>query len=215
MCSPILSNIFAHYAIDRWIEKLVKPHCRGKIALIRYADDAVICCEYDEDAKRIRNTLGKRLAKFNLQLNEEKTKLIPFDKRKERQGEKQGAFDFLGFTFYWGCSRGKRVIPKLKTRGKTLRSKLKKVEQWAKQERNKMPLRELWKRFCSKLQGHVQYYGVSHNVKSVSSFLDKCGKIMFKWLNRRSQKRSFRWESFNKFIQENPMPAARIVHRLF
>jgi len=215
ICSPVLSNIFAHYAIDLWIEEMVKPHCKGKIALIRYADDAVICCESDEDAKRIRNTLGKRLAKFNLQINEEKTKLIPFDKKKERLGKKQGAFDFLGFTFYWGYSRGKRVIPKLKTRGKTFRVKLKKVELWAKQERNKMPLKDLWNRFCSKLRGHIQYYGISYNIENVSRFLNESKKILFKWLNRRSQKKSFDWENFHKFIQKNPLPAVKIVHRLF
>ena len=176
ICSPILANIFAHYAIDQWIEEMIKPNCKGNVALFRYADDCVICCEYEEDAKRIKEVLGKRLAKFKLQLNEEKTKLVSFDKRKG----KEGAFDFLGFTFYWGYSRGKRVIPKLKTRGKTMRVKLKKVTQWIKQERNKRPLKEIWKSFCSKMRGHIQYYGVSHNGKHVEAFLHQGKKIMFK-----------------------------------
>ncbi len=210
-CSPILSGIFAHHAIDRWIEEMVKPTCRGNVALFRYADDCVICCELDEDAKRIKEVLGKRLAKFKLQLNEEKTKLVPFDKRKENQG----SFDFLGFTIYWGRSRGKRVIPKLKTRGKTMRAKLKKVTEWIKQERNRRPLKQLWKTFCSKMRGHVQYYGVSHNAKFVQEFLYKGRQVMFKWLNRRSQRRSFNWENFNKFVKSNPMPEVKIVHRLF
>ena len=81
MCSPILANVFAHYAIDVWIEEMVKPNCKGNVRLFRYADDAMICCQYDEDAKRIREALGKRLEKFKLQLNEEKTKQYPFDKR--------------------------------------------------------------------------------------------------------------------------------------
>ena len=211
ICSPILANIFAHYAIDQWIEEMIKPNCKGNVALFRYADDCVICCEYEEDAKRIKEVLGKRLAKFKLQLNEEKTKLVSFDKRKG----KEGAFDFLGFTFYWGYSRGKRVIPKLKTRGKTMRVKLKKVTQWIKQERNKRPLKEIWKSFCSKMRGHIQYYGVSHNGKHVEAFLHQGKKIMFKWLNRRSQRISFDWEQFNVFIQKNPMPEGKIVHRLF
>lgn len=87
-CSPILSGIFAHYALDVWFEKMIKPHCKGKIALVRYADDAVICCEYEEDAIRIRNTLSKRLEKYKLQLNEEKTKLVAFDKKKAKLGMK-------------------------------------------------------------------------------------------------------------------------------
>ena len=146
----ILSGIFAHHAIDLWIEEMVKPACKGQVALFRYADDAVICCELDEDARRIKAALGKRLAKYKLQLNEEKTKLVPFDKRKENQG----TFDFLGFTIYWGHSRGKRVIPKLKTRGKTIKAKLKKVKEWVKNERHKASLNELWKQFRRKLAGH-------------------------------------------------------------
>lgn len=105
ICSPILANIFAHYVIDKWIEEMVKPNCKGKVALFRYADDAVICCQYGSDAQRIKETLGKRLGKFKLQLNEEKTKLVSFDKRLASQGVQQGNFDFLGFTFYWGKSR--------------------------------------------------------------------------------------------------------------
>ncbi len=211
ICSPVLANIFAHYVIDRWVEDMVKPHCKGKVALFRYADDGVICCEYEIDALRIKESLGKRLAKFKLQLNEDKTKLVPFDKRKENQG----TFDFLGFTIYWGHSRGMRVIPKLKTRGKTMRAKLNKVTQWAKQVRNKGSLKEIWARFCSKMQGHVQYYGVSHNAECVNAFLHQSARILFKWLNRRSQKKSFNWEVFNYFVLKHPMPPVKIVHRLF
>ena len=99
ICSPVLSNVFAHYAIDCWIEEMVKPNCKGRVELFRYADDAVICCQSDKDARRIRTTLVKRLEKYKLKLNEEKTKLVPFDKRLVAQGVEQGTFDFLGFTF--------------------------------------------------------------------------------------------------------------------
>jgi RNA-directed DNA polymerase len=215
IASPTLSNIFAHHALDVWIEEMVKPNCRGKVELIRYADDAIIVCEREEDAMRIRRTLGKRLEKFKLQLNEEKTKLVPFSKQKARLGIKQGTFDFLGFTFYWGQSRGKRVIPKLKTRGKTVRAKLNKVKEWIKQERHKMKLRELWKRFCRKLGGHIAYYGVSHNFREVCKFVYCSIQIFFKWMNRRSQKKSFSWDKFQKFMENHPPPKPRIVHPLF
>lgn len=211
ICSPICANIFAHHVIDLWFEEMIKPCCRGKVALFRYADDCVVCCEFENDALRIKEALGKRLAKFKLALNEDKTKLVPFNKRKEGQG----SFDFLGFTIYWGRSRKMRVIPKLKTRGKTMIAKLKKVTIWIKQGRNKRPLKEIWKSFCSKMRGHVQYYGVSHNIERVETFLFQGSKIMFKWLNRRSQKKSFTWEQFNQFVQKNPMPTAKIAHRLF
>jgi len=215
ICSPVMSNIFAHYAIDTWIEEMVKPVCKGTIGLFRYADDAVVCCQYDEDAQRIRKTLGKRLEKFKLQLNEEKTKLISFDKKAVAQGVKQGTFDFLGFTFYWGNSKIGRTIPKLKTRARTLATKLKRVNEWAKQIRNERPLKEIWKILKAKMRGHVQYYGVSHNAKKVERFIYKTRRIMFKWLNRRSQRKSFTWEQFGFFIATNPLPAVKIVHRMF
>lgn len=215
ICSPVLANIFAHYAIDTWIEEMVKPACKGTIGLFRYADDAVICCQYDEDAEQIRKTLGKRLEKYQLQLNEEKTKLVSFDKRLASQGIRQGTFDFLGFTFYWGQSRTGRTIPKLKTRAKTMNAKFKKVNEWAKQIRNERPLKEIWKILKAKLRGHVQYYGVSHNADKVHQFIQGTRKIIFKWLNRRSQRKSFSWDKFLLFIAENPLPEAKIVHRMF
>jgi group II intron reverse transcriptase/maturase len=215
ICSPILSNVFAHYAIDIWVEEMVRPACKGNVNLFRYADDAIICCQYDEDAQRIRETLAKRLGKFKLQLNEEKTKLVPFNKEEAAQGVKQGTFDFLGFTFYWGKSRTGRVIPKLRTRTKTIMAKLKKVNEWARKMRNARPLKEIWATLKAKLRGHIQYYGVSHNAARVTQFLRETTKIMFKWLNRRSQKKSFTWEKFGRFMETNPLPTTRIVHRLF
>jgi RNA-directed DNA polymerase len=215
ICSPVLSNIFAHHAIDIWIEEMVKPACKGSVGLFRYADDAVICCQYESDAGRIRQTLGKRLDKFKLQLNEEKTKLVPFDKRLASQGMKQGTFDFLGFTIYWGKAQSGRIIPKLKTKAKAMRAKLKGINEWAKQVRNKIPLKEIWQTFKAKLRGHVQYYGVSHNVEKVSTFLYRSTWIMFKWLNRRSQRKSFTWEKFQLFMTSDPLPRGKIVHPLF
>jgi len=215
ICSPILANIFAHYAIDEWIKEMVQPHCKGTVRLFRYADDAIICCQYVEDARRIMKALPKRLEKFKLQLNEEKTKLVSFDKKLAAKGVEQGTFDFLGFTFYIAKSQKGRKIPKVRTKAKTMRAKLKNVTAWAKKERNKHPLKKLWKIFVAKVRGHVQYYGVSHNTKRVRTFVSQAVKIMFKWLNRRSQRKSFTWEEFNLFMQANPLPPVRVVHCLF
>lgn len=213
--SPILANIFAHYVIDIWIEIMIKPRCKGKISLFRYADDGIICCEIEEDAKKIRDALSKRLNKFNLMLNEEKTKLVSFDKRKASLGIRQGTFDFLGFTFYWGNSRNGFTIPKLKTKAKTMRTKLNKFTQWIKSVRNRMPLKEIWKIYQAVLRGTIGYYGVSHNINEVNSFIFISKKIMFKWLNRRSQKKSFNWNKFKMFEEANTLPKAKIVHKLF
>lgn len=215
ICSPILANIFAHHAIDIWIEEMVKPNCRGKVGLFRYADDAVICCQYKEDAKRIKEAIGKRLEKFKLQINEEKTKLVAFDKEAAEQGIPQDTFDFLGFTFYLGNSKSKRIIPKLKTRTKTIRSKLSKVNAWFKEIRNTKTLKEIWKTFNAKIRGHIQYYGVSHNIEAINQFLHEAKKIAFKWINRRSQRKSFNWDKYALFIEANPMPTCKIIHRFF
>ncbi len=215
ICSPVLSNIFAHYAIDIWIEEMVKPVCAGTVKLFRYADDGVICCQFEADAVRIRQSLSKRLEKFKLQLNEEKTKLVAFNQKAAAQGIKQETFDFLGFTFYLGKSQSGRIIPKLKTRAKSMRIKLKKVNEWAKQIRNERPMKEIWQIFKAKLRGHIQYYGVSHNIEKVNAFLFMATGIIYKWLNRRSQQKSFNWEKFQLYMRANPLPTGKIVHKLF
>lgn len=214
-CSPIFSNIVAHYVIDEWLEETVTPLMSGTVKAFRYADDLVICCRYEKDALRIRKVLGKRLEKYKLKLNEEKTKTVHFSKRKTMRGIKQETFDFLGFTFYLGRSMKGGIIPKLKTCGKRYRSKLNKVKDWARKIRNQEKLGTIWKIFCSKLRGHVQYYGVSFNSKAVGKFLREAASILFKWLNRRSQRKSFDWDKFQLFQKKYPLPEAKVRHKLF
>lgn len=213
--SPILANIYADHVIDQWFENTVKKHSHGKVEMFRYCDDIVICCRYQTDAIRIKRVLIKRLEKYKLSLNEEKTKCVNFSKRQKRHGVKQGSFDFLGFTIYLGNSRTGMIIPKLKTNHKRLRSKLKNIKTWIKRYRSIYPLKQLWKTLRAKLRGHIQYYSVSQNFRSVSCFIHRAVRIMFKWLNRRSQKKSFNWEKFALFIERHPLPSAKIHHRLF
>jgi RNA-directed DNA polymerase len=215
VCSPILANVYAHYVIDEWVCKMIQPFIKGKVRLFRYADDAIICCEKEEDAKKIRETLTKRLERYKLHLNEEKTKMVPFSKRKAARGEDQGTFDFLGFTFFWGKSRSGRIVPRLKTIGKRFTSKLKKVNEWMKSNRNTMKLTELWNRFCNKLRGHGNYYGVSHNAMGVAKFFHQALGIFHKWINRRSQRKSWTWDRFQMFMEKFPPPTPKVVHRLF
>lgn len=209
VCSPILSNILAHYVIDQWFEETVKAHCEGEVKLFRYCDDICICCEYRKDAIRIRTALAKRLSKYKLRMNEEKTKLIAFDR------DNKTSFNFLGFTFYWGKSQYGYKIPKVKTEGKRMRAKLKRVNQWAKEVRNKYKLKIIWKKLYVKLAGHIQYYGVSFNINKVRTFIDQARTIVFKWLNRRSQRKSFSWKKFELYVIANPLPRAKIIHKLY
>lgn len=215
ICSPVLANVFAHYVIDSWFESTVKQHCRGQVALFRYADDAVICCQYEQDAQRIKVALARRLAKYGLKLNEQKTQLVRFSRQAKRRGDQTGSFDFLGFTFYLGRSRRGYIVPKLKTTGKRLRSKLKRLGEWARWVRNRLPLKQIWAIFQAKLRGHIQYYGVSCNSKALEKFIHQAERIMFRHLNRRSQRKSFTWEQFERFRARYPLPSPRIHHALY
>ena len=160
LCSPVLANIFAHYVIDQWVEKDVKPRCAGNVRLFRYCDDAVICCQSAKDAQRIKEALGKRLAKYKLKLNEEKTKMIDFRK----QAVNKANFDFLGFTIFLGQSKKGLIIPKLKTSGKRMRAKLKRVNEWARKVRSILKLSEIWKLFTIKnARPHKLLWGLSQH----------------------------------------------------
>lgn len=213
--SPVLSNVFAHYVIDTWFTEVVQVQCKGKVELIRYADDLVILCQYDSDAHKIKTALSKRLTEYKLKLNEAKTKVVRFSQKEYARGVKQETFNILGFTFYIGQSRRGVAIPKLKTDSKRLRSKLKKFNRWMKENRNKYRLIEIWKRIYAAVRGHINYYGVSFNTRNLQNFIWRVERIAFKWLNRRSQKKSFNWEQFKLFLKSNPLPAARISHKLF
>jgi RNA-directed DNA polymerase len=215
LCSPILSNIFAHRVIDQWFEETVKTHCSGRVELFRYCDDGIICCQYKKDADRIKRALAKRLAKYKLKLNEEKTKLVSFSKRDYARGIKQETFDFLGFTFYLEKSRKGITIPKTKTSRKRVRDKLRRVKEWICKVRSQYRLMQIWKAFCIKLKGHIEYYGVSFNISGVREFLNKAIEILFKWLNQRSQKKSMDWEDFRLFLKKHPTPRARVVYVLY
>jgi len=213
--SPVLANIFAHYAIDEWFAKMVKPNCHQPVYLNRYCDDAVIVCNSSADAAQITKALEKRLDRFGLQLNLEKTKVVPFSKRQANQGIRQGVFDYLGFTFYLGKSRHRTYVPKLKTSGKRYHKKLKSVTEWCRKRRNTAKMTVLWDIFRSKLRGHNQYYAVSFNGPMVENFNRRAIRIFVKWLNRRSQKRAQNWEKFKLFMDRFPPPKVQIRHNLF
>jgi RNA-directed DNA polymerase len=214
-CSPVIANVFADEVICQWFEKTVKSHCDGEVKLIIYADDLVICCQYHKDALKVKTALGRRLQKYGLKMNEEKTKLVPFSKRKQKLGEDQGTFDFLGFTFYLGKSRKGFYMAKAKTNGKRFIAKLKKVNEWARSFRNKLSMKQLMKTAAAKLRGHVQYYGLSNNFRTVETFVYRTERILFKWLNRRSQRKSFDWKQFREFLTRVNFPEAKICHKLF
>ena len=214
--SPVLANIYAHYIIDLWFKKRVPKHIIGKVEIFRYCDDFVICCTDTRDVNRILQSLDKRLGKFGLKLNLDKTKCVEFNRYTFERGVKQGSFDFLGFTFYISKARnGGFTTIKVKTSKKTLREKLSNVSSWVKLNRWKGHLQQIWQIFCRKLQGHIVYFGVTNNGKSLHQFLHRARRIFFKWMNRRSQKRSFNWVQFSHLERQFPMPAVKIHHSVY
>jgi RNA-directed DNA polymerase len=213
LVSPILSNIYLHYVLDLWFEHAVKRCCKGNAWLFRYADDCIACFESEEDAQEYAKVLPERMAKFGLEVSAEKSSIVRFSKRPPN--DQNGTFNFLGFTFYMGVSRKGSPVPKVKTNRKKLKAKLRAVRDWMKKVKNTKRLTWIWDTFRAKVRGHIQYYSTSFNSRSVNTFLHEAKKTVFKWLNRRSQRKSFSWDKFIQFVKQFPLPKVLVVHELF
>jgi len=212
--SPILANIFLHYVLDEWFEKTVKTHARGFCEIVRYADDFICFVQYKDDAIKIERALKNRFNRFSLEIHPDKSKRISFGKYEQENAktEKRRAnvFTFLGFTHF--CTKSRKGYFKLgrKTSKKKFAQKCKDMNEWLKENRCMMNTQNMWNILASKLRGHYQYYGVSENSNSISNFYYLTIRAIFKWLNRRSQRRSMNWKSFNKYLAHYPLPKPTI-----
>lgn len=217
--SPMLSNIFLHYVLDLWFEKKVKPRLRGACYLVRYADDFICMAQYADESQRIKQALVTRFAKFDLELHPEKTRIIRFGRYErenaKRQNRRANTFDFLGFTHYCDTSRRGKFIVGRKTSRKKFRMKCKEMNNWLRKIRNCRKAKEWWPVLQARLRGHYQYYGISGNMRSLQRFYSLTVRMTLKWLNRRSQCRSFSWKMFNKYLEHYPLPEPKIVHNLY
>ncbi len=207
--SPILANVYLHYVLDLWFQKVVKKHCRGEAFLIRYADDFVCGFQYQKEAERFYNAMGKRLEEFGLKLSPEKTKVTEF--RRDQQPGKT-SFDFLGFEFRWGKDRDGKPHLKRRTSRKKLRKSLKNFTDWCKANRH-LRLDVLFRKLNAKLRGYYNYYGVIGNSASLMEFFKQATRILFKWLNRCSQRRSYTWRGFQELIEFFIIERPRVVER--
>jgi group II intron reverse transcriptase/maturase len=211
--SPILANIYLHYALDLWFERIVKRHTEGFTGMVRYADDYIIGSQYKREAERIMRALKKRLRKFNLELSEDKSRLLRFGKfapeKAKREGKKAETFDFLGFTHY--CTKDRKGNYKVghKIAHKRYVAKVKEMKMWLKAVRN-IKIREWWGILIAKIRGHYQYYGISGNIRSLERFYQEVRRLLYKWLNRRSQKRSFNSKNFQLYLERYPLPRPKI-----
>ncbi|MDR1306611.1 MAG: hypothetical protein LBK74_03440, partial [Treponema sp.] len=209
--SPILSNIYLHEVLDGWFVKEVQPRMEGRAFMVRYADDAVIGCERAEDADRIMKVLALRFAKYGLTIHPEKTRLIDFTGPEDGSGKGKGSFTFLGFTHYWMKSKKGRWVVGRKTDKKRLSRSIRAITLWCRKNRDKSKA-EQHKVLSAKLRGHYAYYGITFNFKSLERFFLRIREIWYKWLNRRSDKRSLYWWQYLMYLKANPLPYPRIGH---
>jgi RNA-directed DNA polymerase len=215
--SPILANIYLHYVLDLWFYLVVRKTCRGQAYLVRYCDDFICCFQYEEDARAFYQMLTPRLAKFNLDIADEKTKIIVFGRKAEETkqgGGKPDTFDFLGFTHYCGTGRKGQFRVKRKTSAKKFRASLLRCKVWLQQNRN-LPAVVLMNLMRVKMLGHYRYYGVTDNSRALSLFYLEAQKLLFKWLNRRSQRKSFDFHKFQLFLARYPLPKPQIYVNIY
>ena len=179
--SPILANVYLHYVIDLWFEKIVKKHLAGEAHAFRYADDVLLCFQFRKDAIRFQEALKKRLNKFGLKINDEKTKLCRFGKFAERdrksRKETRATFNFLGFTFYNRASHNGKYTVGTRTQSKRLSGAMNRVTTWCKENRHQAIAWQV-RYLNAMLRGHYSYYGVTGNFPSVAAFYRhtvKCG----------------------------------------
>jgi len=218
--SPILANIYLHYVLDLWFSRVVKKHCKGEAYLVRYADDFICCFQYKEDALRFYKALRERLAKFKLELAIDKTKIIEFgrfarDNRKGKGLGKPETFSFLGFTHYCDKSRNGKFRVKRKTEAKKFKAKVKAFKVWIRKVRSFVPISDIFRQVRLKLLGHYAYYGITDNLKMIRNYFDIVRRLLFKWLNRRSQRTSFTVDKFKQYLKHNPLPLPRIYVNIF
>lgn len=211
--SPILANIYLHHVLDEWFYQIVQPMCRGQVYLNRYADDFVCAFENEHDAKRYYKALKQRLNKYNLEVAEDKTRLIAFSPLRKRGKTR---FDYLGFEFSWGLTRkiGRRLrrpIIKRRTSRKKLRASRRTFKDWLK-DNTRLPKKILFAKLNRKLRGYYQYYGIRGNSRSLGNFAYYVTLLLFKWINRHSQRKSYNWMGFRELVKHFGIAKPRIYH---
>ena len=206
--SPLLSNIYLHYVLDKWFSEEIQPLLKGKSFIVRYADDFVLGFELPEDAHRVFSVLPKRFTKYHLGLHPDKTKIINLNSPK-RGGR---SFDFLGFTHFMGKTRKGKQVLKRKTSSKKLTLSLVKTGDWIKKNRHKS-LRCLVSELNVKLRGHYSYYGITFNMRSLMMYYRQVERLLHKWLNRRGGKKVWNWKRYSLLINEwIPLLKPKIYH---
>jgi group II intron reverse transcriptase/maturase len=209
--SPLLANVYLHEVLDVWFEDVAMPRLHGRAFMVRYADDAVLVFEREDDARRVQTVLGERFAKFGLTLHPEKTRLTRFERPPRDGGHGSGSFDFLGFTHYWGRSRKGNWVVFRKTSRTRFSRALRAMSAWMRANRHE-PIRTQHAALCMKLKGHYGYYGVTGNARGLQRMHFFTMLRWRFWLNRRSTGRRLTWETFWRIHDRFPLPPPRIMY---
>jgi hypothetical protein len=210
LISPILANVYLHYALDLWFDRIVKPRCQGQVLLIRYADDFVCAFQYREEAERFYRVLSARLAKFDLKVAPDKTRVVRFSCFHPGLPRR---FAFLGFELYWNRDRRGALRVMKRTARRKLHSAKRRIKGWIRANRH-LPGRAFIKALNRKLIGHYNYYGLRSNEQSLHSFYQWAIACAYKWLNRRGGKRSsFTWAQFSKALKRLQVAWPRVTEK--
>jgi len=205
--SPVLANVYLHYALDLWFERVVKRRCRGKALIVRYADDFVCAFQYRGDAEAFYRALPERLAKFGLEVAPEKTRMVRFSRFHPGRRRR---FAFLGFEFHWDVDRGGEARLRRRTEPKRLRRSLHGVSEWVRHNRH-LPIPRLFAVLSAKLRGYYNYFGVPGNSRLLRAFHREALRIVLKWLKRRSRKQRLNGWRFYVLLERYRVPEPRIV----
>ncbi len=216
VASPLLANVFLHYAFDLWVQQWRTKFATGDMIVVRYADDFVVGFQHRRDAERFLQERGGRLEKFGLALHPEKTRLIEFgrfaaENRRKRGEGKPETFTFLGFTHI--CGRKRRnggFIVQRKTATKRLRAKLREVRETLHQRRHE-PIAEHGRWLRSVMQGYFNYFGVSGNLVSLNMFRRETARSWLHALRCRSQRHRLTWERFSPIV-DHWFPRIQVLH---
>ncbi|GHV33574.1 hypothetical protein FACS1894187_02230 [Synergistales bacterium] len=193
LISPVLANVYLHYALDLWVEKVLKAKLKGEVHYVRYADDFILMFQFENEAKTVMELLKDRLKKFGLELAEDKTRILPFGRFK---GTKED-FDFLGFTFFNAQTRSGKYCVGVRTSKKKLKAKRAAAKEWLRSRLTK-PISDTMKIVRVSLLGHCNYYGVSGNFRMLQKFYEYVKYASYRMLNRRDQKGKMKSEAFER-----------------
>jgi len=214
--SPLLANIYLHYALDLWANEWRRERARGAVIIVRYADDFLVGFEHRDEAERFLAELRERLIEFHLELHPEKTRIVAFGRRADDEwrngrGPKPGTFDFLGFTHTCDRTRkGDRFIILRQTMRKRLTAKLRAMKQWLREHLHD-PVPLVGAHLERVVRGHVQYYGVPRNGPSLRAFIRGLARLWYMALRRRSQKTRMTWKRMYRLLRAH-FPPPRIAH---